>query len=330
MKKSVVLGPALVCALFISCATRQAVTITTAEYPAIASSVQDASLSLQDVEVELSSSRFDLIDLRDATLSVNGVDVPLAGKFMEEERKSGIGQVGVLDTNIFAKSGLKDAYLTDYFFKKMENLLSTQEDYVIPISRSQRTYGDYATRPLIYDLSDYTLQYANKPYPYSFDPEGETLTPVFTKILTGGAADYILTISVDVESEVYEILEPDSNPNLAPKDHKPVTGDYFLYRAASAKFSLKNSQTGEILISQKTKQPFSLKGPSPIGYMVQNYVYLPVANKDAAAYAKYFRNYNFTDSANEILDMLAEELIRLFRPFYVNVNDYVKVEKTEE
>jgi len=87
------------------------------------------------------------------------------------------------------------------------------------------------------------------------------------------------------------------------------------------KFSLTDARTGAVLMTEKTEQAL------PIAYVEGAFEYVPVKNKDAAAYATFFRSYDFTATAEALVDRVADNLVPAFRPVYYNAVTWVKVEE---
>jgi len=52
-----------------------------------------------------------------------------------------------------------------------------------------------------------------------------------------------------------------------------------------------------------------------------------VKNKDAAAYSTFFRSYDFTATAEALVDRVADNLVPAFRPVYHNTVIWVKVQE---
>lgn len=303
-------------AIFSSCIGMQLATVTTQDTPNIARVAQDSSLYIAPVELNLTSSRAEF-DLRDVTVSINGQEFKLGGRYLEEIEDSDLGEVGILDTNIFLKADVDTEILAKYLANYLGENISGDKDIRIPFNKNQPDAALYSSLPLIYDFSQY-------PWVSSVDPNGEALDPIFKEIDQNPVnADYELSISIDFRSEVFEILSTDQyiqNKHMMA-NHKPEKGDYYLSYFVILNYTLTDTISREIVMTEKSPQTtIQTRG-------IRNYTYLPIANKDADAYAKYFRSYDFTEAAEGILSQLADTMLLSFRPMYTHINKYVKVEE---
>ncbi|MFA6508731.1 MAG: hypothetical protein WCT14_21710 [Treponemataceae bacterium] len=302
--------------VFASCGSMKLATITTPIQPQAVQELQGSNLAVVPPEVALVASRAEF-DLRDVKIEINGQEIKLMGRFLEEINDMDLGKVGVLDTNIFKKAKVDTADLSAHFADLLIQRLDGAKDFQYPINVNIPTAGDYSSRPLVYDFSKF-------PQTSSFVPESKPLKPIFSSVAIGDAADYVLKAKVSVRSDIFEILNDDVyiQNKFISAPHKPSKGDYYLSLLAYMDFQLIDSKTGKIVMDQKTKQNMA------ITYVSRKTEYLPINKNDAAAYAKYFRTYDFAKNAKAVVGELATGIIPALRPIYSNINQYVKVEKT--
>ncbi len=296
-----------------SCASMKLATVRTQIEPTIAATARGKSLKVAPVEIQLSAARSEF-DLRGVTVSVDGQTFNLGGRYLETTDDMDLGKVGVLDTNIFKKAKVDVESLSDYATDRLVKAIGGTSDIRILINPDKPDVGELSTRPLVYDLTKY-------PWVGQFDPAGQALPPVFSKVITGAPADYTLSVKLEIRSEIYEILEDSTyvQNKFISADHKPAKGDYYLDFVAFANFKLTDA-SGKVVMDDKTRQAY------PVGYAPSRQLYLPVKNRDATAYAKYFRSYDFSADARGIVDRVVDNLVTVFRPLYSNLNQYVKEE----
>jgi hypothetical protein len=300
-----------------SCASMKLGTVTTPMEPPIAATVRGAGLVVSPPVIQLSASRPEF-DLRGVTMEVQGQRFSLGGRYLETIDDMDLGRVGVLDTNIFKKAQIDVAALSTYAGSRIVDGISGRTDIRILVNRDKPDIGEYSSRPLVYDFSKY-------PWVGTFDPQGRPLPALFGDVSAGSVAagnNYLLSVTLTIRSEIYEILQDDVNVQnkylTAP--HKPGKGDYYLDFLSYAAFSLKD-RSGKVVMDEKTPQAF------PTAYTRSRQLYLPVKNRDADAYANYFRSYDFNADAKAIVDEIVDAIIPAFRPLYRNLNQYVAVEE---
>jgi hypothetical protein len=294
-------------------------TVTTPLEPAISERARGSSLLVSPAAIRLSASRAEF-DLRDVTVSVNGEVFTLGGRYLETIDDIDLGKVGVLDTNIFKKARVDEAALSAYATTRIAESAAGNQDIRIPIDRQSPDVGEYSSRPLVYDLTKY-------PWVGTFDAAGQPLPPLFSGVSAvpgGAAADYTLSVELTIRSEVFEILGNDVSiqDRYRFTSHKPTMGDYYLSFLAYATFKL-TDRSGAVVMDEKTKQAF------PVVFGAGAQIYLPVQNKDADGYAKYFRGYDFNVDARSIVDRIVDQIVLVLRPLYRNVNQYVKVDEEQ-
>jgi len=250
-------------------------------------------------------------------MTVQGQSFSLGGRLLEETEDMNLGKVGVLDTNIYKKAKVNTEGLAEFFAARLANSLDSRADIRIPLNQDKPDAGEYSSRPLVYDITKY-------PYTATFAEGSKARPPLFSLVAIGGsAADYRLDMNVTVRSEIFEILTTDQyiqNKYISAL-HKSAKGDYYLSFLAYVRFSLVDVKTGKVVMNEKTKTG------ALIAYTVSDEIHLSIANKDAAAYQKYLRTYDFDASAKAILAELADGLAPFLRPLYKNANRYVKTEE---
>lgn len=320
MKTILKIASALVAsAALASCASMQRQSVSNLIQPPLTSVARGATLAIERAEVNLTSSRAEF-DLRGTSVTVTVGDssqtIELGGRYLETDDDFDLGQVGVLDTNIFKKSGVDARALGVRLSERLLAGITGSGDFRLPINRAYPDAGDYATRKIVYD-------YTVTPYAESIDEASPPLAPIFAKATSPVNADYRLAVSVDIRSEIFEILADNgyNSNSFGIMDRKPAKGDYYLTYTAYAEFSLVNARTGEVLMTEKTKQAI------PLAYVEGDFEYVPVKSKDAAAYATFFRSYNFAATAEALVDRVADNLVPAFRPVYQNAVLWVKVEE---
>lgn len=298
-----------------SCGSMKLATVTTEIAPESVMPFAGSSLAIVAPEIDLEPST-SKVDLREAELTVNGQKIQLMGRYLDEVDDMFLGRVGILDTNIFKKAKVDVASLGGTFASLLLKGLEGKEDFRFPINPEQLGAGDYSSRPLVYDFTAY-------PYAADYAPDGKSLESVFSAVTLGGGGDLSLDIVVTIRSDVVEILTDDvyiQNKYLGA-DHQPHAGDYYLITYAYVSYELKDAKTGKVVLNQKTNKA------SIATYVVDRVEYLPVKNKDAEAFATYFRTYDFNRNAEALVTELAHGMIPAFRPVYRNLNQYVKVEE---
>ena len=320
MKPVLKIGMALVAsAALVSCAGMQRQSISTLYQPPLATVAQGATLAVERADLTLSSSRSEF-DLRGVSVTVTAGDstqtIDLGGRYLETDDDWDLGEVGVLDTNIFKKSGVDARALGVRLSERLLAGITGATDIRLPINRAYPDAGEYSTRKIVYD-------YTVTPYAATIDEGSAPLAPIFSAAPSPVNSDYRLAISVDIRSEILEILEDYgyNTSSFGIMDRKPAKGDYYLTYKAYVKFSLVNARSGETLMTEKTEQPL------PIAFVEGAFEYIPVKNKDAAAFSTFFRGYDFTATAEALVDRVADNLVPAFRPVYYNTVTWVKVEE---
>lgn len=319
MKTALKIGTALVAAAALaSCAGMQRQSVSNLIEPPLAVA-RGATLAVERADVELTSSRSEF-DLRGVSVTVTAGDsaqtIELGGRYLETDNDFDLGEVGVLDTNIFKKSGVDARALGVRLAKRLQDGITGAGDIRLPVNRAYPDAGEYATRKIAYD-------YTVTPYAASVDEGSAPLAAIFAAAPNPVTADYRLSVSVDIRSEILEILADYgyNTSSFGIMDRKPAKGDYYLTYKAYAEFSLVNARTGEVLVDEKTKQAI------PLAYVLGAFELVPVKNKDAAAYSTFFRSYDFTATAEALVDRVADNLVPAFRPVYHNTVIWVKVEE---
>ncbi|MBN1241885.1 MAG: hypothetical protein JXA15_04165 [Spirochaetales bacterium] len=320
MKPVLKIGMAIVAAAALaSCAGMQRQSVSTLYEPPLGGVAAGSTLAIERADITLSSSRSEF-DLRGVSVTVTAGDstqtIELGGRYLETDDDWDLGEVGVLDTNIFKKSGVDARALGVRLSERLLAGITGAADLRLPINRAYPDAGEYSSRKITYD-------YTVTPYAATVDEASAPLAPIFSASPSPVNSDYRLAVSVDIRSEILEILADYgyNTSSFGILDRKPAMGDYYLTYKAYVEFSLVDARTGDVLMTEKTEQAL------PLAYVEGAFEYVPVKNKDAAAFSTFFRSYDFTAAAEALVDRVADNLVPAFRPVYYNSVTWVKVEE---
>jgi hypothetical protein len=160
--------------------------------------------------------------------------------------------------------------LSEYATDRLVKAIGGTSDIRILINPDKPDVGELSTRPIVYDLTKY-------PWVGQFDPAGQALPPVFSKVITGSPADYTLSVKLEIRSEIYEILEDSTyvQNKFISADHKPAKGDYYLDFVGANSSSRRQRK---VVMDDKTRQAY------PAGSAFATTV-SAAKNRDADAYA---------------------------------------------
>lgn len=307
-------------ALAFACASYQIRTDSLPVVPAEVAKLQGKSVAVQPVEISFGSSRF-AIDLRDLKLTVNGQEVQLQTRFIDEFDDMTLGHVGLLDVNIFAKTKVDAAKLSEFGGDLLVNAMEGKHDYHLPFFKGlgESNMGQLSNRPYSQDRS------VNPPE----DAYGATTGPatVYSSavLLAPGQApegsDLILKTEISLSNEIVQVISNTSTMTVGSSGMPAKADDYFLSIFGSLLFTLADAKTGQVYVTEKSKSEWSMK---PV--LVRN-IKLPVNKGDAAAFAKYFRTVDLQPYAQEAVQAALESMLPLVDSFYVNTFHSVKVEK---
>lgn len=316
MNKKFFLLASMMIILLSSCASTKLVTKVSVTEPVSATIPAGSSIYVEP-DLYFSGLSNDFLDLRDVTVSINGsAPISLGGRYLEKKNDMNLGNIGVLDTNIFEKAGLSEEKMSDYFVNTFINKITTKDDdYYFSYTEDSLNNYCYSTRPVIYNFESY-------PYGVTIG-DGDYIDPIFVAG-TKDNSDYTLKAKVSIMNEVVEILETDLaiQNQYTFAEHKPSEGDYYMCYTAYTEFSLVDNKTNKEVLNQKTKMP----GIYVFYTNIEN-KYLPIQNADADAYAKFFREFDFTDECERVINKLINGMLPAFRVYYSNNNMRVKVEE---
>lgn len=302
-----------------SCGTYEMATVSEPYQSPHLDAIQGKSMSIESVNVYLESSRSDF-DLRGTSVTVNGQAITLGGTYLDEDTDMKLGEVGVVDTNIFEKAGVDEFGLSSVVTEMLLNTLNDRQDFFIPINYDKLDLGYYSNRKLLFDFTTY-------PWSYTLDDSAPALESPFTSVaFDDSSADLALNVDIEIRSEILQILEDDVNiqNQFIMADHQPSQDDYYLTVYAFMKFTVVDRRTNEVVMDEKTRTII------PMAYGYQEQMYIPVQANDADQYSRFFRDFNFSGYTAEISRRLADSLTQGLHPFYRNLNQRVKVEEPVE
>ncbi|NIW42818.1 MAG: hypothetical protein GWN14_10115, partial [candidate division Zixibacteria bacterium] len=154
--------------------------------------VEGAVLGVYPPKINYGAIRF-TIDLRDATLTVGDQEVSLETRFVEEVDDDKYGRLGILDGDIFSKSGLSEEYLSELASELLIAGIQGETDYNVPY------FKGFGTGNMGY-LSNRAVSWDTSVYPAKPVFTGEPVPKVFTDVIPleegqdpdSAGADYVL------------------------------------------------------------------------------------------------------------------------------------------
>ena len=301
-----------------SCASMKLTTVSEPCNKALFEQLKGKSLSVETVELDLASSRQEF-DLRGASITINGQTIELGDTYLERTEDMDLGEVGVVDTNIFKKAGLNSDELGGLIEEKIIAMLDENVDIYLPVNRTQPDVGLYSNYAVVYD-------YSTIPYTYSVLGELPELETALNSVMkSDSGADYKLELSVIIQSEILQVLNIDqfSQSRFSYGEHVPQNGDYYLSLLLTVKYELSDNKTGEKILDQRTKlDSYLFQG-------LRDYIYIPVEAGNKDKYSRFFRDFDFSSYAEKLCNLTAEGVLPALRPLYLNMNKWVKVEEEE-
>jgi len=313
-----VMSALMLALLFMSCQSFERVSYSEIVEPEHLNPVRGKVLGVYPTEIDFAAIRLAL-DLRDVEIEVNGQNMTLQKRYIAEIEDEDYGTLGLLDSNIFRRSGLDkenlSTYTRDLLVKGLENDMDYYVGYITGLGEGKMGY-----------LSNKAIQWNYDVYPPEAIMDGEKAAPVFSKIVlleedqdpAEAGVDVVMYSSVTLRSEVSEILEAPVYANVFDESNVK-NGEYYLFLQAGV-WCLFEDLSGNEIFDTNTKMEY------PIYTMDKIHVKIPAGNGNADEYAKYFREVDFTDIAEETLDELIPNVFPIFSNYYVNYDIRVPVE----
>lgn len=274
-------------------------------------------------EIDYNSTRF-AIDLRDVKLTVNGQEIELQGKYIEEEEEDmSLGHIGILDVNIYKRLKVPERLTAALVLQDMLDHMGGTKHYHFPFINKLKEgeMGIISDVPITMDTSTQP----NTPVFTETPPE-----PFFKEIRvvrseedTAGC-DYVLVTEFSLSNEVVQVIEINEDVQrqyLRDQTRVPQNGDIFLCLTATVLFELRDVKTGKVLLSEKSK------GFTRIWNYGYSQIYMPINRKDQEAYRKLIKGYDLPGMAAETIEKAMVPYYHLMLPFYVTTGHTVKVEE---
>jgi hypothetical protein len=304
----------------VSCAS---VKLVTRSLPADSTSrgnLSGKSIGIIPFAIDFDATRV-AIDLRDVKLTVNGQEIILQERYIARDEDISLGKIGILDVNILTKAGTKKEPLSSAATDILKGGLSGTYDYHVGFLKGlgEDNMGELSNRPIDYDRSVFppVVIYtgaAASPY-YST----VTVLPAGTKPEKAGT-DLVLTGNISISNEVVEILEPPDKTGVSIRT-SPEQGQYYLTMKGFVTFTLSEVKTGKVIATEASKSEW------PVRTDISQNILLPVQNKDAAAFAKYFRTVDLSPYALDTVKQFVPLFLPLLSPYFVNTTHQVAEEK---
>ena len=216
--------------LFFSCG--KTVFMSVKETDEKSNTIQGKSIAVLPFDIEFSASRF-AIDLRDATIKINGQEIKLQNKYIVEDQDDYLGEIGIIDVNILKILGVSEEKIKKGASTIIKKVLDNGKNYNIPFFNGfgEGKSGYISNKELSIDQSTwpFTINYI----------EGEKEGP-FKKVdivrseeeAKDKGYDLIIKGSIDLSNELAEIIDvPEETRNKYADwefDKIPKVGQYYL------------------------------------------------------------------------------------------------------